>query len=222
MRRVARHRRSGIPTQVVEQARETLAARKLAVERGERARMAFLGSSTQVRSTWANRSAKPCARTMPLGPDAPMPAAVSIHCCERTASAVECQRQPRIDCAPSGSANASPPCADRAARAGASARRTAARAGTPHPCRGRSRPAPCGRVSLTWAARIASGEENSRAQLRERHAGAGCDVGESDLFEPLLRQQCHEGLQDALARRTGGAARAAAMSGLSNGSLCGP
>src|SRR5436309_2772118 len=46
------------------------------------------GSSSliQVRSTDPNKSASPCARTTPRGPEAPMSAAVSIHCCERTAS----------------------------------------------------------------------------------------------------------------------------------------
>ena len=41
-------------------------------------------SSTQVRSTDANNSASPWARTKPRGPAAPMSAAVSIHCCERS------------------------------------------------------------------------------------------------------------------------------------------
>src|SRR5262249_49872639 len=45
-------------------------------------------SSIQVRSADANRTARPCARSMPLGPAAEMPAAASIHCCERTASAL--------------------------------------------------------------------------------------------------------------------------------------
>ncbi len=53
-------------------------------------------SSTQVRSTDANSSASPCARTMPRGPAAPMSAAVSIHCCERTASPFKAKARPRI------------------------------------------------------------------------------------------------------------------------------
>ena len=45
-------------------------------------------SSTQMRSTLANMSASPCARNCPSGPAALILAAVSIHCCERTASAL--------------------------------------------------------------------------------------------------------------------------------------
>ena len=50
---------------------------------------------------------------------------------------VERQRQRRVARAPSAAASAPPPCAAPAARAGASARRTAARAAIPRPCRDR-------------------------------------------------------------------------------------
>ena len=53
-------------------------------------------SLTQVRSTEANSSASPCARTIPRGPAAPMSAAVSIHCCERTARPFRAKARPGL------------------------------------------------------------------------------------------------------------------------------
>ena len=72
--------------QIVEEAGETLAAGQA---RGRAppwcGPVPDRHRATQVRSTEPNSSARPCARIMPRGPEALMPAAVSIHCCERTA-----------------------------------------------------------------------------------------------------------------------------------------
>ena len=119
-------------------------------------------SSTQVRSTEANSSASPCARTMPRGPAAPMSAAVSIHCCERTARPLSASARPRIAHAPSAAASAPPPGAAPAARAGASARRTAARAAVPRPCRHRSPASTCA-VELLH---VGGENRKRRAELR--------------------------------------------------------
>ncbi len=53
-------------------------------------------SSSHTPSTRANINAPPCARNAPRGPCAPMPAASSIHFCERTAMALSASAKARI------------------------------------------------------------------------------------------------------------------------------
>ena len=131
---------------------------------------------------------------MPLGPLAPMPAAVSIHCCERTAIAL--------------SASAS----GGSRRAERSSERTASLCGAEQ-----FEPAhqhieqPLARrflrhVGIDLGEHLAvelldvGGEDRKRraelaAQLGQRHAGALGDLGEADALDRLLGEQRHEGLR---------------------------
>ena len=145
-------------------------------------------------------SARPCARTMPFGPDAGDVGGGQhpLHRAHR--QAVEREREARIAASPSAAASAPPPCAARGCRAGASARRTAARAAAPRPCRRRCRRAPRGR-SRAYARRASRSWTRylPRSSASETPARAR-DLGEADVLEPLLGQQRHEGARRSRSR----------------------
>ena len=144
---------------------------------------------------------------MPLGPAAPMPAAVSIHCCERTAMALRASA--------SGGSR----------RAERSSERTASLCGTEQ-----FEPAhqhveqPLARrflfhVGIDLGQHLAvellgmGGEDGERraefaAQFGERDAGALGQLGEADPLDRLLGQQRHKRVDDAFARRAGRGGRA--------------
>ena len=141
-------------------------------------------SLTQVRSTLANSSASPCARSMPLGPDAPISAAVSIHCCERTASPLSASARPGLQDAERISERTASLCGSRISSRRISTSNSRSRGDSS--AMSASIPASTARsISLIWAARIASVEANSA-----RNSASDSFASEAICDRPICSNLC--------------------------------
>ena len=190
-------RGGGNPEQIVEKARPALSARERAVERGHGAGEAGIVIVHPGRNTCANKSASPCARSMPRGPAAPMSAAVSIHCCERTASPFKAKARPGLRAAERRSERTAALCGASSSSRRISTSNRRSRGGSAMS----SSPPP---ASTARSMAFMCGEDGERraehvAQVGERDAGTLGDLGKTDLLDRLFGEQRHERVDDALA-----------------------
>ena len=158
----------------------------------------------QVRSTEANSMrealrADHAARARRIDPGGGQHPLLRAH-----GEPVERQRR-AADCgAPSAAASVRLRDAAPALRAGASARRTGARAPAPRPCRSKSSASTARSVALTWAARIASVEGNSPRNCASDTPAAPAMSARPICLERLFGKQRQQGRDDSSrARRSG-------------------
>ena len=135
---------------------------------------------------------------MPRGPAAPMSAAVSIHCCERTASPLRARARPGLRTAERISERTAALCGASSSIRRISTSNSRSRGGSS--AMSASSPASTARsISFTWAARIASVEPNSPRRSASETPARLRDLGEADLLDRLLGKQRHESVDDAVA-----------------------
>jgi hypothetical protein len=211
----------GDVAQVVEQAGKALAAVERAIERrhgaGNAGIFVIVNPGAQDRT---EQQRKPCARTMPRGPEASIPAAVSIHCCERTASALSASASGGLRVAERMSERTAARCGASISSLRISTSNRRSRAGS-SPARLDPRRARRGRC-LDVRGQDSQRRGKFAAQLRERHAGLVRDLGKPDVFDSFLAEKVQERRYDfvAFGRRRGGFARGGSSG--SCGRVCGP